>query len=219
MPYNYLLNNKNEITHLKGKRVRDALTKKGFKSCYYNSRTEALDYILGLIPERSKVGIGGSVTVRQLGLLDILHNKGYEVFDHWVQTLTKEETEDVRRKHLTCDIFITSTNAITKDGTLINIDNTGNRVAAMIFGPKRTIVVAGINKIVNSIEEGLKRIRDQVVPPTIKRHGKVFPCIKEGFCVECNLPDRFCRITTIIELCPKGNKDFHVILVGEELGF
>lgn len=202
-----------------GQKVKDNLAKKGFKAEYVATPEEARGLVLGLIPEGASVGIGGSVTIRELGLVEELKAKGHEVYDHWVPGITPEEDLKIRRRQLTCNIFLTGCNAITLDGHMVNTDFTGNRVAAMIFGPQRIIVVAGINKIVKNVEAAMERIRNIATPLNSYRRGWGKACAVAGYCVECNLPDKSCRVTTIIEMCPKGSPDFYVILVGTELGY
>ncbi|WP_338833391.1 hypothetical protein MHLNE_23440 [Moorella humiferrea] len=202
-----------------GARVTEALKKRGFQASFCKTALEAREQVLNLIPDGASVGIGGSVTIRHLGLVEELKRRGHEIYDHWIPGISPEEDLVIRRRQLTCDVFLTGCNAITLDGRLINTDFTGNRVAAMIFGPKKTIMVAGINKIVRDIEAGLRRIKDVATPMnSYRRHwGKA--CAVAGHCVECNLPDKSCRVTTIIEMCPKGNPNFQIVLIGKNLGY
>lgn len=202
-----------------GQKVREALQKRGFQASYVMTTQEAREEVLKLTPAGSSVGISGSVTIRELGLVEELKKRGHIVYDHWAPGLTKEENMAVRRNQLTADVFLTGCNAITLDGRLLNTDFTGNRVAAMIFGPRRTIMVAGINKVVPDIEAGLRRIKDVATPLNSHRRQWGKACAVAGHCLECNLPDKSCRVTTIIEMCPEGNQDFYIILVGKELGY
>ncbi len=196
-----------------------ALKKNGMEAFYYPTRGEAKEAVLKRIPPQAKVGIGGSVTIREIGLLDDLRKRGNEPFDHWREGLSKEERFDVGRSQQRSEIFITSTNALTQDGKLVNVDATGNRVTSMIFGPPRVIVVTGVNKIVKDVQEGLDRIKKVVAPMNCQRRKDPTPCAVDGVCHDCNSPGRLCRVTTIIERKPFATKEFVVILVGEELGF
>lgn len=200
-----------------GQKVTGVLNERGFQANYVATAREAREQVLSLILTGATVGIGGSVTIRSLGVVEELKVHGHEIHDHWATGVTAEEKLVVRRRQLTCDVFLTGCNAITLDGRLINIDFTGNRVAAMIFGPQRTIMVTGINKVVRDVEAGIRRIKDVATPLNSHRRqwGKV--CAVAGHCVNCNLSDKSCRVTTIIEMCPRGNLDFHII--GEELGY
>jgi hypothetical protein len=201
----------------------EALLKKlksnGMDGRYFTNREDAKAYILNRIPETARVGIGGSVTVREMGLLDALADRGTEYYDHWVPGLSPEEIMDVKRRMVAAEYFLTSTNGLTRDGKLVNIDNTGNRVAAMIFGPKHVIVVAGENKIVDDVHAAIQRIKEEVVPKNTSRRGDNTPCAKGEACPDCNSPDRLCRVTTIVEKKTKGVDTFSVLIVGEPLGY
>lgn len=195
------------------------LESNGMKAFYLSNRGAAKDQILNMIPTTSSVGIGGSVTVREMGLLDGLAGRGTEYFDHWKSGLSKEEIMAVKRKQVVADYFLTSTNAITRGGKLVNMDNTGNRVAAMIFGPRHVIVVAGENKIVDDVPAAIKRIKEKVASRNTSRRGDRTPCAQGEPCPDCNSPDRLCRVTSIIEKKTKGVETFTVIIVGEALGY
>jgi hypothetical protein len=124
----------------------------------------------------------------------------------------------IMRRQLTCDLFLTGTNALTLSGCLVNIDATGNRVGSMLFGPKKVIVVAGRNKLVDGdIADALKRIKEWSSPPNARRLNFNTPCAKTGFCCDCNSPERICRITTIIDRKPRQT-DLRVLVVNEEMG-
>jgi L-lactate utilization protein LutB len=198
----------------------DSLMKNGFTAFYVPSKEEALKKLLEIIPADAKVGVGGSVTIREIGLVKALEERGNPVADHWRSGLSKEELRGVRRSHLTSDVFLSSSNAVTMDGKLLNADGTGNRVAAMIFGPGKVIIVAGINKIVKNAEEGLTRIRNVASPMNANRLGYKSPCGLTGTCAEdqCEPPERLCHIITILERRP-NETDTTVVLVGERLGY
>lgn len=205
-----------------GERARktiERLRKNGFESMYFSGRNEAVQEILNRIPADAKVGLGGSVTVRELGLPEMLLSRGNTVYDHWRKDLTPGELQEVRRSHLVSDAFITSTNAITLDGKLVNIDHSGNRVAAMIFGPRSIIVVAGVNKIVKDLEAGLERIKNYASPLNTYRRNDPTPCARTTLCADCAPPHRLCRVTTIIEARPAASKNFAVFIIGESLGY
>lgn len=201
-----------------GQRVVKALKSNNFEASYYNTKEEALEHLLDTIPEQSKLGIGGSLTLREVGLLEKLREKGFILYDHNNQSLTPEEKKEQRYKQLSSDIFLASSNAITLKGELVNIDGIGNRVASMSFGPEKVIIVAGINKVVRDIEEGLQRIRMYAAPLNTKRHESPNPCIKTGECQDCQSTARICNITNIIHKCPPLS-NIEVVLIGEQLGF
>ena len=211
---------------IRGKKLVDALNKRGFQAQYFCSEKELKEYLHDLIPHKATIGLGGSVTVRELKLEQELKSAERRVYDHWQEGLTREEIFSVRRKHLECDVFITSSNAVTTDGRLLNTDGSGNRVAAMIFGPQKIIVVVGTNKIVKNIEEGLQRIK-RIAPLNFMRGNEMnykdnpikSPCLNDGICKDCRPPHRQCRVTTIIEGVPKVSPDYHVLVVGKDLGY
>lgn len=200
-------------------RTVKALESNGFKTVLASDKNEALKEVLQLIPEKAQVGIGGSVTVREVDLVSELSKRGNDVLENWSRKVTPEEDMTIRKGHLTCDVFITSSNAITEDGKLVNIDGMGNRVASMIFGPKKVIVIAGINKIVKDIHAGIERIRHTATPMNVKRMGGTTPCVIDVCDLEkCQPPNRHCHVITIIEKIPIKT-DTTIILVEEELGF
>ncbi|HUW64465.1 MAG TPA: lactate utilization protein [Spirochaetia bacterium] len=203
----------------RAKKVVAALNKNLFEGVYAPTAREAVDEILKRVPEGSTVSAGGSVTLRQIGILELLRQQGHTVFDHWQEGLDAAQVYQVRRSQLTADVFLSSTNAVTLDGRLVNIDGAGNRVAAMIFGPSRVIVVAGINKVTRDQESALARIRDEAAPLNMYRLDLPTPCAKTTFCANCAPPARMCRITTVIEAKPLGIPEFTVIVVGEPLGY
>lgn len=204
----------------RAQRTIEALRNNGFDAIYVQTKEEALKKIMNLIPEESLVGIGGSVTIREIGLVDALVKRGNKLAEDWLKKYSMEEKLSIRRQQLTADVFLTSSNAVTEDGELINIDGMGNRVAAMMFGPKKVIVVAGINKIVKDSYEGIERIRNISTPMNVKRVGGETPCLLTGTCDldECKPPNRHCHIITIIEKRPMKT-DTTIVLIGEELGF
>lgn len=198
-----------------------ALERNGFDVLFYPTAEEALAGVLDLVPEGAKVGLGGSVTLREMGLVDALEARGVEVANHWKagrEGASPEEVMEIRRRHLNSDVFITSTNAVTETGELVNIDGTGQRVAAMIFGPGRVVVVAGVNKITGDLEEGLWRASNVAAPMNARRLGSKTPCAETGECSDCVAPGRICGITTIIHRRP-SKTPFTVVLVGEKLGY
>ena len=202
-------------------RTVKALSKNGFEALHVPDKEEAVSMVLEMVPEGAIVGLGGSITLREMGLPEALRNRGNEVADHWEareRGASPEEVLDIRRTQLNSDVFITSTNAITEAGELINIDGGGQRVAAMIFGPRKVIVVAGANKIARDLEEGLHRARNVAAPINAKRLNRRTPCAVTGTCSDCDSEERICNATTIIHRRPR-NTETTVILVGEKLGY
>ena len=202
-------------------RTLSALERNGFDVMFYPTAEEALAGVMGLVPEGASVGLGGSVTLREMGLVDALEARGVEVANHWKagrEGASPDEVMAIRRAHINSDVFITSTNAVTETGELVNIDGTGQRVAAMIFGPKKVIVVAGVNKITGDLEEGLWRASNVAAPMNARRLHPKTPCAETGECSDCVAPGRICGITTIIHRRPRKTP-FTVVLVGEKLGY
>ncbi|NLA61394.1 MAG: lactate utilization protein [Firmicutes bacterium] len=192
----------------------EALNKVGFTGIYAATREDAVKAVLEAVPQEASVGIGGSVTVRELGLHEALKARGHRVYDHWDASLSPEDRARARDNQITADVFLSSTNALTMKGTLINIDGSGNRVAAMIFGPKTSIVVCGYNKIVSDVEEGLARVRNYAAPVNYKRLGREFD--EAASDIE---KAKAYAITTILEAKPGGKEKFVVVVVGEKLGY
>jgi hypothetical protein len=195
-----------------------ALRKNNFQAAYYKTGPEAVEAILKLIPADATVGVGGSATVGELGLPEALAGRGNTVFNHNQPGLSPEQKLAMRHSQLTCDVFLTSANAITSDGRLVNTDGTGNRVAAMIFGPKLVIVVAGINKIAGDLAAAERRVQTQAAPLNNKRLNLPNPCVKTGECMDCQGPTRICNVTTVMHRRPSLT-EMQVIIVGEDLGY
>lgn len=200
------------------KDLSDRLKQREYTVEILNTREEITDFILGAVPVEASVGIGGSVTIRELGIDALLRQRGSRIYDHWDKDLSKEDVLKARKKQLSSDFFLTSLNAVTMTGQIVNIDGIGNRVASMIFGPGHVIAVIGINKIVKDVDEALWRIKNIATPMNCKRLGVKTPCASKGYCVECRPENSVCKITTIIEARP-ALTGFTIILSPLELGF
>jgi hypothetical protein len=202
----------------KAKKTIEKLEVYDFKAVYVNNRQEAVEEIWKHITPKQKIGVGGSVTIRELGILEQLEAKGHTLYNHWKPGLSKEKSLEIRKSQMTSDLFLSSVNAITMNGELVNIDGAGNRVSSTIFGPGKVMLVAGYNKIVEDIQEAIKRIKNVAAPINAKRLNIDVPCAKVGKCVDCNSPNRICRVVVIHERKPSLT-DILIILVGEELGY
>ncbi len=200
-----------------GEKIVNALTKNNFTATYVQTHQEATDKLLELIPAEATIGFGGSVTLDQLEIITKLEQRGNPVLNHTKTGLNPQEIRAIRRQQLLADVYLSGTNAVTLDGKLVNVDATGNRVGAMIFGPDKVFIVVGINKVVKDVAEAENRVRLWASPPNNKRLGYANPCSQTGVCVDCQGPTRICNITTIMHKRPKLT-DVHVIVVGEELG-
>jgi hypothetical protein len=198
-------------------RTIQALKKNNFEGLYVSDSKAALEEVMKRIPDGASVGVGGSVTLAQIGLLDALKNRKIQLIWPQQQAKSDEERLELFRKCFSTDVFLSSTNAVTEDGRLYNVDATGNRVGAMFIGPKKTIIVCGVNKIVKDLEAAEKRVREWTAPQNAKRLGKKTPCVETGVCADCSSPDRICNIYVSLAKKPVRTEVI-VILVGENLG-
>jgi len=202
-------------------RVRRAIEKleaHDFKAIYVKTKEEAVQEILKHITPKQRIGVGGSVTIRELRILEKLEAQGTIIYDHWKPGLIKEDTLEIRKKQMTSDIYLSSVNAVTMNGELVNIDGVGNRVNSTVFGPGKVILVAGYNKMVEDVQEAIKRVKNISAPLNAKRLNLDLPCVRAGRCVDCNSSARICRVIVIHERKPILT-DMLIILVGEELGY
>jgi hypothetical protein len=202
----------------KAKKTIEKLEAHDFKALYVKNRQGAVEEVLKHVTPQTRVGAAGSVTIRELGILDQIEARGNLIYDHWKPGLSKEKILEIRKSQMTSDLFLASVNAITLNGELVNIDGAGNRVNSTIFGPGKVILVAGYNKIVEDVQEAIKRVKNVAAPINAKRLNIDVPCAKVGKCVDCNSPNRICRVVVIHERRPSLT-DMLIILVGEELGF
>ncbi len=203
---------------LYGPTVVSALEKRGFEAYYCATKEEALEKAISVIPKEHTVGWGGSMSIGEIGLVDRLRKDGYTLIDRDLGK-TPEEKTALMRKVLSADTFITGTNALTENGMLLNVDGNGNRVAAITFGPKSVVVIAGINKVVRDIDAAVARIRTTAAPINATRFpGLKTPCAATGKCGECLSDDCICAHWVTTRMSKPKNR-IKVILVGEELGF
>jgi len=202
----------------RAKRTVEALQKNGFTAFYVEERQKARQEILKLIPDEATVGVGGSITIRQLEVLPELTKAGHRIYDHWVSGGSSEEVLAIRRAQLTCDVFLTSANAISLDGQIVCTDAIGNRVCAMTFGPRKVIIAVGANKITKDLDDALRRVKEVAAPHALKESGGALPCLETGYCHDCKSPQRGCRVTVILERRPFFT-DTTVVVIGEALGF
>ncbi len=194
--------------------AKNSLKANGFNVEIFNSAEEAKKALLEEIDVSESVAFGGSITLDGLGLYEELKNRGNEVYWHW----KVEDKATERMKAITTDVYLTSTNALTLDGKLVNMDGAGNRVASMIFGHKRVYVIVGKNKICKDYEEASKRIKNVAAPKNAKRLNTNTPCRFTGSCNDCSSPDRLCNVEVILHRNPAGS-NVNIFLIDEELGF
>ena len=205
-----------------GNTVVNALEKRGFEAEYVPTGEQALKRILELIPENATVGIPGTATIRDIGALDALKARGNVIYQHWGK-MSPQERRIARDKENSADVFLTSANALTRDGRIINIDGTGNRVAGMAWGGENNgfvLFVIGINKLAFSLDDGLERARSATIPNAVRQNEPTM-CTKTGKCMKCSQTNEehgMCRAILILEQAVKGRR-YHVILVGENYGY
>ncbi len=187
-----------------------------FDACYCATAQEAAQKALSLIPQGSSVTWGGSASLAESGLLSMLKNGNYQILDR--DAVPLEQKEAFYRQAFYADFYLMSANAISLTGELVNIDGNGNRVAALAYGPKNVMILAGINKITYTLQEAVARARQEAAPINTQRFPLSTPCRQTGVCADCTCMDSICAQLLITRLCrPKGR--IKIILVGESLGF
>lgn len=192
------------------------LRSRHFEAYYCANREEALKKALELIPEGASVGWGGAMSAQQIGLMDALNAGNYNAIDR-DKCATPEEKAQAARDSMFADFFLTGANGLSLDGEMVNIDGTGNRVAAIVYGPKSVLVIAGMNKVVDTLEDAVTRARTVAAPMNQQRFGLPNPCTVTGTCADCKCETSICNQILITRNCrPVGRIKF--ILVGEELG-
>ena len=192
------------------------LQSRHFEAYYCPTKEAALQKALELIPQGSTVSWGGSLTANQIGLCEAVRNGDYHAIDRYAAA-TPEEMEQLTREGMLSDVFITGANALSIDGQMVNIDGTGNRVGAMIYGPKSVIVVAGMNKVEDTLDAALVRARTVAAPINKQRFSNETPCGVTGVCGDCKADGCICNQIVITRHCrPVGRIKF--ILIGEALG-
>lgn len=194
------------------------LEKRQMEGYYFLTAKEAVEKALSFLSENATVSFGGSMTLVETGMLDALKVCPFiQLLDRDTAT-TPEGKDEIYHQSLSADAYFMSSNAITMDGELVNIDGNGNRVAALIYGPKEVIILAGMNKIVPSVEEAVNRVRNTATPPNCIRLNKQTPCAATGACGDCLSPDCICNQIVITRRSGVKGR-IKVILVGEALGF
>ncbi|MCX6555274.1 MAG: lactate utilization protein [Candidatus Aminicenantes bacterium] len=211
---------KKSCHRLQAESIIKSFKKRGIEGVYYESSAEAVEAVCRLIPDGSLVGLGGSETVMETGLIDALRRMDIRLLDRYKEGVSKEEVDEMRRQGLSADVYICSSNAVTADGKLVNIDGTGNRVAAMIYGPKKVIVIAGMNKVVPDLDAAIARVKNTAAPANSLRVNVETPCSKTGFCQDphCHPPHRICCQLVVTEANMAPGRVL-VVLVNEDLGY
>lgn len=206
--------NRNKRNDLLAQKIMKGLESRNMTPYYVQSREEALELALKIIPEKSKVTHGGCLSAQEIGLDDALEAGDYEF-------LNREKVEDKQEAAMYaygCDFFISSANAITEDGILVNIDGNSNRVSAICFGPQKVLFIIGMNKVAGDVDAAIKRARNEAAPVNAQRFGLSTPCSKTGSCMNCKSPDTIC-CQLLITRYSRHKDRIHVILVNDNLGF
>jgi len=196
--------------------IKTNFIKRNIKSEVFYKEEDIINYIKELIKDAKTVGIGGSITIEQLGLYEIFKEEEKEIFWHW--KVEPEKRNEILKKASSSNIYFSSSNAIVEDGRLVNIDGNGNRVSSMIFGPDKVVIIAGKNKIVPNIDAALKRIKEEACPLNARRLNRDTPCAITGKCNDCKGVNRMCNVTTIIE-GHLPSVDIEVLLIDKDLGY
>jgi LUD domain len=202
----------------RGGKCVENLKKHGFNACLCANGKEAQQIVAELARGCETFGIGGSDTVRSLGIVETLNRDGKTVHDHWGPDLSPEQIMDIRLAQGRCDCFMCSANGISMTGEIVNVDGIGNRTSAMAFGPRKVIIIAGMNKVSDDLASAMERVRRVAGPMRAKSLNMDTPCATTGICIDCNAPQRICNITTILHRRPMLT-DVSVVLVNEAVGF
>ncbi len=211
--------NVKKANKVKIEKVISNLKKRNITGYYCEDIDAAVQQIVQLIPEGSEVSWGGSMTLEQIGIKKVLRDKGYPVNDPMSAMNDQKKALELRRKALSSDVFLSSVNAITMDGEIVNIDGTGNRVAAIVFGPEKVVLIAGANKIVFDERDAIDRIKNDACPPNCIRLGKQTPCAITGKCGSCLSKGNTVCCHTVTTRFSSIDDRMHVILINENLGY
>lgn len=208
---------KQDTYALTAKGIIENLGKRNIEGFYFATSKEAVAHITAMMEKGSVIAWGGSESVKECGLMDAIKNGDYELIDRATAT-TPEEQRQLFAKTSLSDYYLMSTNAITLNGELINIDGNGNRLASLIHGPAHVIIVAGMNKVVTDVESGYKRVKTTACPPNAVRLSRKTPCGATGKCGDCLSPDCFCNQIVITRRSGHVGR-IKVVIIGEELGY
>lgn len=208
------------------KRTMDALTHNRMNPHYVDTKAEVLPLVRSLLPEGCSVGVGGSMTLQETGVMELLRSGAYRFYDRYAPDLTPEQRNEVFREAAFADVFLCSSNAVTEQGELYNVDGHSNRIAALAFGPSRVVVIAGINKLVPDLPAAVRRVKEVAAPLNARRLHCDTYCNQAGHCLHpqgsmnegCASPQRICR-NALVSAMQEDPQRLHVILVGEALGY
>lgn len=194
------------------------LKKNNISGYYVKDNDELINLIKDIAKEGEVVSVGGSMSLFESKVIELLRSGRYEFLDRYKKDLTQEDIKEIYRKSFFADTYFASANAITENGEIFNVDGNGNRVAAILYGPDKVVLIVGVNKIVKNIEQAVARNRAISGPANAKRLNLSTPCVKTGQCMECNIEDRICCEYTVIKR-QRNPKRMHVIFINDTLGF
>ena len=207
-----------DLIKIKEKQLEKAFARHNMSITFVKNQEELFHELKPYFQSGKSVAVGGSMTLEQMDVLSLIRKSDVQFIDRYEKGLTLEQREQRFREAFFADLFITSTNALTMDGCLYNVDGTGNRVAAMIYGPRQVIVIAGINKICVDEQAAIDHIRHWSAPANALRLNKQTPCTKTGHCMDCVGSDCIC--CSFVKLGYQRIKDrIHIIIVEDELGY
>lgn len=203
-----------------GKKAAEALIKNDFDAVYVSSEEEAADIIMKYVNTGSTVGFGGSMTIQNMGIPDKVRAAGGKVLDHGAAQ-SHDEVIAIAKEEMFSDLYLCSSNAVTLDGALVNVDAMGNRIAAMSFGPKKVIIAVSVDKICKDEAAAFERLKNIAAPlnnKRLERPGLTNPCMKTGICINCQSKTRLCRVYSVMRRKPSAT-DITVIIIGKSCGF
>lgn len=208
----------NWLNTKKIERTIESLEKNNMKGYYAKNNEDLLNLIKSIAKEGEVVSVGGSISLFETKVIDLLRSGRYEFLDRYKEGLTPNDIKEIYRKSFSCDTYFASANAITEDGEIFNVDGNGNRVAAILYGPDKVILVVGVNKIVKDLDEAIKRNKEVSAPANGKRLNTKTPCAKVGYCMDCNSEDRICCEYTLIKKQRTANR-IHIIFINDSIGY
>lgn len=199
------------------KALVEILNNNSYNAIYCEELEDAKNKIVELIPEEASIALGGSVTLNELDLINYFRNGNFNFYDRY-KDVPFTETVEIMRQSMLADYLVTSTNAITRNGELVNMDSTGNRAAAMLFGPKKVVIIVGTNKLVDDLDAAYKRIKEVAIL-NAKRIRHKAPCTITGVCSDCTDKDRICNFISVVNNGRKFEDRFTILVVANKLGY
>lgn len=207
--------NTTQVISIKIQKTMESLKKNNMEPYYVDSCPQVVELVERLCPQGQRVSCGGSTTLQESGVIDLLRSGKYDFLD---RSAEGADPDDIMHKAFNCDTYFMSSNAVTENGELYNIDGNGNRVAALIYGPKNVIVIVGYNKLVRDLNDAARRVCEMAAPANTLRLGLNTPCAKVGVCCDCHSADRICCSFVVSKYQKKPGR-IKVIIVGEPLGY